>query len=277
MAKLEPYRPEEYWEKLVGRRFDLREVGYPELSLAFNECMYAAMAHSTERGLRRAGVTADWLRSASVLDVGSGVGFWIDFWAAHGVRGITGVDLTRASTERLSQRYPQYRFEQRDVAEPVPDEMRGAFDVISVMSVLNHIPVQERWEAALRNLAAMLRPGGVLIVMDPMLRHPWRGMEPTAASNGRVRTILRHEEVLAAEGVRVEFVLPTVSLLMNPVDTRTGIEAWLLWRWWAVFTRIASRERPMRLVRPLIYALDRAVCRAGYKPTSKVLFARKPA
>jgi SAM-dependent methyltransferase len=273
MTVQETYRPEEYWETLVGRRFDLREVGYPELSLAFNECMYAAMADSTDRGLRRMGVGAAWLAGAKLLDVGSGVGFWVDYWTAKGVRDVTGVDLTRASTERLTERYPGHRFEQRDIADPVPAEMVGAFDLISVMSVFNHIPVQARWEAALENVGRMLRPGGIVVVMDPMLRYRWRGGE--AGGNGRVRTVAQHAEVLARQGVAVEEVLPTVSLLMNPVDTRSGAEYWLLLRWWSVLARIARSERAMKAARPLVYALDRAVCRLGYKPTSKVLFARK--
>jgi len=277
VSTTEAYRPDEYWEQLVGRRFDLREVGYPELSLAFNRTMYAAMASSTRRGLRRLGVDAARVSRARVLDVGCGVGFWVDFWAGMGARDITGVDLTRASTERLAERYPEFRFEQRDIGEPVPDGMLGAFDFVSVMSVFNHIPDPARWETALENVGRMLRPGGVLVVMDPMLRHTWRGADYDAASNGRVRSIGRHAEALGRVGVDVELVLPTVSLLMNPVDTRTRAEAWLLWKWWAVFTRVASREGPMRLARPLVYALDRAVSATGYQPTSKVLFARKRA
>jgi 2-polyprenyl-3-methyl-5-hydroxy-6-metoxy-1,4-benzoquinol methylase len=268
------YRPKEYWETLVGRRFDLREVGYPELSLAFNECIYEAMADSTARGLRRMGVTPERLRGARVLDVGAGVGFWVDFWAARGVRDITGVDLTRASAERLAARYPQHTFEQRDIAEPIPPELHGAFDFISVMSVLNHIPVPERWEAALENVGKMLRPGGIAVVMDPMLRYRWRGGE---GGNGRVRTVRQHAEVLARQGVTVEEVLPTMALLVNPVDTRSGAEYWMLMRWWSVVARIARSERAMRAARAPLYALDRAACRLGYKPTSKVIFARKAA
>jgi SAM-dependent methyltransferase len=225
--------------------------------------------------MRAVGVDAERLKHASVLDVGPGVGFWIDFWASRGVRDITGVDLTRASTERLSARYPHFRFEQRDIAEPVPPEMVGAFDLISVMHVFNHIPVQHRWEQALANVGRMLRPGGVLVVMDPMLRYRGRAPELSGNANGRVRTIDQHARVLAGAGVKVELVLPTVSLLMNPVDTRSAAEYWLLTRWWGVFARIAARERAMRVARPLVYALDRAVCRLGYKPTSKVIFARK--
>ncbi|HEU0013667.1 MAG TPA: class I SAM-dependent methyltransferase [Longimicrobium sp.] len=277
MSSTQAYRPDEYWERLVGRRFDLREVGYPELSLAFNETMYAAMASTTRRGLRRLGVDPARVRDARVLDVGSGVGFWVDFWAGLGARDITGVDLTRASTERLAERYPHFRFEQRDIGEPVPEAMLGAFDLVSVMSVFNHIPDPRRWETALENVGRMLRPGGVLLVMDPMLRHTWRGADYDAASNGRVRTIGQHAAALERVGVDVELVLPTVSLLMNPVDTRTRAEAWLLWKWWAVFARIAAREKAMRAARPLAYALDRAVCALGYQPSSKVLFARKRA
>ena len=277
MQQRDAYEPEEYWERLVGGSFDLRAVGYPELSLAFNEYMYRAMADTVDRGLARVGVDAERLRASRVLDVGSGVGFWIEYWRAKGVRDLRGVDLTHASVERLAARYPELSFERRDIADPVPPALEGAFDLISVMSVLNHIPVQPRWEAALANLGRMLAAGGVLIVMDPVARHTLRKVGASPAANGRVRTVDEHAGALAAQGVRLERVLPTLSILANPVDTCTLLEYRLLSRVWGLVAAVGRREGAMRAAGPAIYALDRALWRAGYMPSSKVLLFRKPA
>jgi 2-polyprenyl-3-methyl-5-hydroxy-6-metoxy-1,4-benzoquinol methylase len=271
------YRPSEYWERLLARRFDLREVGYPDLSLAYNKCMYDAMTDTIARGLKELQIGAAWFKRAKVLDVGAGVGFWIDFFRGQGAQEVSGIDLTRVSIERLSARFPGLRLEQRDIADPIPVAMEEQYDLISVMSVLNHIPAQERWEAALRNLARMLRPGGYLLIMDPMVKHTAWAQTADASANGRARKIAEHVALLASYGVEIVLVRPTLSILANPVDTRSKLEFVGLSHWWRILAGIASRERLMRMLGPGILMLDRAICRTGYMPSSKVLFFRKPA
>lgn len=270
------YKPEGYWGGLVGRNFDLREVGYPELSLAFNKCLYDGMADSVDRGLARWQIPQEFVRDASVLDVGAGVGFWIEYWKSLGARRITGVDLTAASVARLSEKYPEFHFEQKDAAAPIPDEWVGRFDIISAMSILHHIPVQERWEQALLNLGKMLKPGGYLLIMDPILKHTWWGKPFDAASTGRPRTVDDHAAVLARTGVALDFVLPTVALLANPVDTRGKLEYRMLELWWSLLHRVATQERLMSGIDRVLYKADRALCRRDYMPSSKLLFCRKP-
>lgn len=270
------YHPETYWDGLVGRTFDLRAVGYPELSLEFNQCLYEAMVDSVERGLERWALAPGWLEKAEVLDVGSGVGFWIDFWMRRGAGGITGIDLTQPSVQRLGAKYPSARFHQADAAEPRP-EWNARFDMISAMSILNHIAVQSRWTQALLNLGAMLRPGGRLIVMDPILNHSWKGKPFDPAMHGRARLVSEHAEVLARQGVRIDFVLPTAVLLANPVDARSRAGYRALELGWSVTHRIARREWSMRAARPALYALDRWLARRQVMPSSKLLFCSKEA
>ncbi len=269
------YIPEQYWEALVGRRFDLREVGYPDLSLAFNRCLYHAMRDSVDQALRHLPLTADRLHNASVLDVGPGVGFWVEFWLAKGSGHITGIDLTAASVSRLRQKYPWLTFEQRNVADPIERAAYSTFDVISAMSILNHIPSQNQWEQALLNLGNLLKPNGALLIMDPILKHQWWGKPFDAQSNGRPRTIAEHASVLENVGVSIELVLPTVTILANPVDAKTRAEFRILEWWWKQFSRIARRERFMATTCGFVYMLDRALCRLQYMPSSKLLVCRK--
>lgn len=275
MTQTRDYIPEHYWESLVGRRFDLREVGYPDLSLAFNRCMYHAMSNSVNQALRRLSLPTELLHNASILDVGSGVGFWVEFWLAKGSRHITGIDLTEASVSRLQEKYPRLTFEQRNIADPIEPYAYNLFDVISAMSILNHIPSQKQWEQALLNLGNLLKPDGVMLIMDPILKHQWWGRPFDSQSNGRPRTIAEHASVLKQVGVRVELVLPTVTILANPVDTKTRAEFRILQWWWHQFSRIARRERLMGATCAFVYALDRALCRFKYMPSSKILVCRK--
>lgn len=269
------YRPELYWERLFQQGFDLRSVGYPPLSKAFNVCLYRAMVSSVNRGLKRLGICYATLSESSILDVGSGTGLWIHFWLAKGAQHIVGIDLSFKSVSTLSQKYPQLKFEQRDVADPIEDWALNCFDLISAMSVLHHIVPQTRWEQAVRNLCCLLKPGGYLIIMDPILRYQWWGKPFSESSPGHPHTIAEHQSVLREAGIFILAIIPTVAILANPVDTRRKAEFRVLEQWWNLFCHIASRECLMKSSWWLVYAMDRLISKLGYMPSSKIILCRK--
>jgi SAM-dependent methyltransferase len=270
------YKPNQYWNRLIAEQFDLRGVGYPYLSKAFNQWLYRGMRRAVDRAIGMAGLDAHAIADARILDIGSGTGFWIEYWRAMGARRIDGVDLTDASVEHLARRYPEHSFRQRDIADPLQPEEHGAYDLISAMSILHHIASQARWEAALGNVASMLAPGGHLLLMDPMLRHAWWGPPFGASSHGRPRHTAEHVAILKRHGVEVIGIVPTVSLLANPVDARTRVSFRLQdLLWHKVLTPLARSESAMRLVGAPWYALDRGLCSVGFMPNSKTLVCRR--
>lgn len=143
------------------------------------------------------------------------------------------------------------------------------------MSILHHIPSQQRWEQALVNLGRMLKPGGYMLIMDPILRYRWWGRPFDRSSKGRPRTIAEHLSVLEQTGVTLRLMIPTVVILANPVDTKWKLEFRLLEQWWSLFYRVAFRGWLMRSCCWFVYALDRLLCGLNYMPSSKVLFCRK--
>ena len=273
--KLSTYVPEKYWEGLLQKHFDLKGVGYPNLSIAFNQCLYRAMQNSMDRGLKRLRHSRQTLSRSSVLDAGCGTGFWIDFWKAKGVKEIVGMDLTHASISHLSKRYPKLNFERRDISKPIDTRWVHAFDIISAMSILHHIPSQDEWRQALLNLGRMLKPGGYLVIMDPILKYRWWGKPFASDSTGRPRTLSEHLTILGETGVTLHSLIPTVVILANPVDTKGKLEFRFLERWWSFLYQVASRERWMRNTSWLFYSLDRLFFRLNYMPTSKIMFCQK--
>jgi len=137
------YEPREFWEQRLRQQFDLRGTGETELSLAYNRACYALRREVLERALDRARIET---RGAAVLDVGCGTGFFTQLYLDRGAR-VTGVDITSASVEQLSARFPQARFVQADVSISVPDE---PFDIVNVFDVLYHITDDAAWERAAR-------------------------------------------------------------------------------------------------------------------------------
>lgn len=120
--------------------------------------------------LRRLGLGA-----GRVLDVGSGFGFFLDTLAGAGYRP-AGAELSvfAASTARRRSALPVVAA----TAETTLPFRAGAFDAVTVLDVIEHL---EEYQAALRDCARVLRPGGRLLVVTlnrysaarPLLGRRW--------------------------------------------------------------------------------------------------------
>ena len=207
------YRPKEFWEQRLAEQFDVRGTGEPGLSIAYNSACYALRAEVLTRALARSGVS---LAGARVLDVGCGTGFWTEYYDARRAR-YTGVDIAQVSVDRLAARYPAQRFLRADVSDGVPE---GPYDVINVFDVLYHITDDARWEAALRELARALAPRGLLLVTD---RFSEGG--PMAEHNV-MRPLKRYLEVLSAQGLTREQLVPTHILLNRHLGPWRFVNRW---------------------------------------------------
>jgi SAM-dependent methyltransferase len=100
-----------------------------------------------------------------VLDIGAGTGRDAAGFAAlgHDVVAVEPVDEMRAGAQKL---HPSPRIEWIDDGLPALAVMRtraGTFDVVTMTAVWMHLDERQRQEA-MPNVAALVRPGGVLIL-----------------------------------------------------------------------------------------------------------------
>lgn len=108
-------------------------------------------------------------RGARLLDVGSGTGHWIDFFReVLYASEVHGVEIAERMAGYLREKYAAddgVHISQHNIAEEFgPEQIGGDVDWISAIGVMFHIVDDARWRAAMRNLAACLRPGGLLFV-----------------------------------------------------------------------------------------------------------------
>jgi 2-polyprenyl-3-methyl-5-hydroxy-6-metoxy-1,4-benzoquinol methylase len=99
-----------------------------------------------------------------ILDAGCGRGWLTSMLGMYG--RATGIDPVAAVVEHARVLYPQVEFEAGE-----PDEFRSAhparrFDVVVSSEVIEHVELHAK-ESFLRSLAAMLRPGGTMILTTP--------------------------------------------------------------------------------------------------------------
>ncbi|HEX6707572.1 MAG TPA: methyltransferase domain-containing protein [Albitalea sp.] len=93
----------------------------------------------------------------SIIDVGCGTGWMAERLSRYGQ--VTGTDLAEEVLARARLRAPQVRFVAGDLFEL--DLPLQSFDVVITLEVLPHVKDQP---AFMRRLAALLKPGGLLIL-----------------------------------------------------------------------------------------------------------------
>jgi 2-polyprenyl-3-methyl-5-hydroxy-6-metoxy-1,4-benzoquinol methylase len=209
-----------YWEQRLTEHYSLNGVGTIGLGESYLRWMYRVRRVVFER------TVTEFLRAdLRVLDVGSGTGFYVDSWRRLGVMNLVGSDLTQQAVRRLSERYPAVRFVRWQAGSGEPPFTTGCFDAISAMDVLFHIVDDEKYRKAVRDLALLLAPGGVLVLSENFLH-----TGEIRAEHQVSRPLHSVAAAIEDAGMSVVKRRPMFVLMNEPVDGRSR-----LWRpWWSL-------------------------------------------
>jgi SAM-dependent methyltransferase len=157
-----------FWEERLEKGINLTTTGHRAFSLEYNQWLYQAQVDCLDDLIQENKLQ---VAGASLLDIGCGGGFFIDYFVQKGVPEVTGIDITRQSIEYLRGVYPSFSFFESDIASSeLP--IKGPFKIITAISVMFHIVEDQKFQKAIENIAAFLEPGGVLILCDAFHR-PW--------------------------------------------------------------------------------------------------------
>jgi O-antigen biosynthesis protein len=99
---------------------------------------------------------------ADVLDAGCGTGYGSAILAAGGAARTYAVDIDEACVERVLADVPGVEASRADVRELPSDD--DSFDLVVCFEVIEHM---EQRDAAIREFARVLRPGGTLLISSP--------------------------------------------------------------------------------------------------------------
>ena len=266
--KIIDYVPEPYWEARYAR-LDLTRSGHQDLPEPYNRWLYRRKQSVLRRALGRAGFSVAGKR---VLELGAGLGAYLDLWKRLGVSDLTGVDISAAAVAYLRRHHAGARILKRDITEAdLQRDVGAGFDLTTALDVLYHVVDDSRLAAALANIAAVTRPGGLLALHDQFLHRP-------SEDHGyiRWRSLGDWQAALAGAGFEIVARAPIFFFMVQPNDCRTPRAmarmdgAWRLLNPWI--------QRLPGPVGALLYGIDTAigaVCTEG--PSMELMLARRKA
>ncbi|MGH2498164.1 MAG: class I SAM-dependent methyltransferase [Ktedonobacteraceae bacterium] len=266
-----------YWEERLQEHPDITGVGYLGYSLQFVELYYRSRRHQVEYALRRCALID--LAGRCVLDVGSGTGIWLNFWHQRGVHHVTALDFAQPSVDMLKTRFPDDLIVQADVSvTPLPLPSTACFDIISAFEIFLHVLDRAALERAISNMAKHCKPGGWLIISDPIAQGSGYMPVRTRATYCTVRPLAEYQEVLATHGFSIEAVYPATSLLCMPLEAPNRLTFRMFSMTWRVIARMGRSSRLTSLLGPIVMRADSLACRLFTNhnaPGSKIILARK--
>jgi len=157
------YSWREYWEGLAASygRTDAHgfsPVLHPGAPTWFNALIDRLQEHAWREGLQ-ACMLADGSR---VLDVGCGTGRWLRRYAQRNLSPV-GIDATQGMLQLAAASGVDCELVVGSAQNlPFGD---GVFDLVSAVTVIQHIPPAEQRDA-LKEMARVLRPGGNLLLLE---------------------------------------------------------------------------------------------------------------
>lgn len=262
--------PGSYWQQRLSRAFDLTGAGFIALGPEYNLQLYRVRSETLDSLLQRLQVNVSQFR---VLELGCGTGFYTEYFTQRKVESYTGIDITSVSVQRLQQQYPQWHFFQADITAPhLP--VNRTFDLVLIADVLFHIVDDQRFIAVLRNVAQVLRPGGLLILSDVLGNHTVQ-----TAAHCRWRSYDDYQMLLHSASFQPTLLMPIFASLHPPTDIPTNAWQWKayaqIWKYTVLFRLTRLRWFDFYVPRLLSW-LDKAILLSRFgmnAPNSKWLSA----
>ncbi len=234
------FNTKKYWEERLSKDFSLAGVGFRRKGTDYNYWVYKIRVEKLEEAIKKFKIEA---ANRDILDIGTGTGFFIDFWKQKNPSTITGYDLTEVSIK---------------------------YDIISIFDVLYHIVEDKKFERALKNLAKLSKPGAVLIITDLFGKSRVRITEHT-----NFRSYNEYQKLFNQNRFEIQGHLPLFYFLHPPLRINNRILRSLGWTGWEILTIFAGWNWIGSLEGKWFYHLDRFLARI-YKnsPSSLLLVAR---
>lgn len=266
------YDPHAYWTQL-HREGTLQSVGQSDLPVELNVWLYRVLERNLLAFLRRHQLLR--LPPRRCFEVGVGTGYWIPFWYHLGARRVDGCDLAEDAIARLRQRFPAATFTVGDIVDDGVVPADGSYDLVTVFNVLLHIIDEDSFSSAAGHVAAAVRPGGHLLLVEPalLLDTSVRQLSPGASS--MARPLARYREVFEKAGLEFVTASASTTVANNPIEYGLPHIRRFDWSWRIVVSQARKGPRRASVVGRVLSLVDRLVMPSGVAPSGKILLFRR--
>ena len=267
------YDPRAYWTQL-HREGSLRSVGQSGLPIDLNVWLYRVLERNLRSFLRRHKLLSP--PPARVFEVGVGTGYWTPFWYHLGAERVDGCDLAGEAVARLRERFPDATFTAGDIVDEGVIPADGSYDLVTVFNVLLHIIDEDRFAVAAGHVAAAIRPGGHLLLVEPALLLEASVRPLRAGASSTARLLARYREVLEAAGLELVVASASTTVANNPIEHGLPHIGRFVWSWRTAVRQARKGPRRARLAGRVLSLVDRIVMPTGVAPSGKLLLFRRP-
>ncbi len=242
------------WEKAQALALT-RRLGYPDPGAVGAVAQLVSVLPSVADAAEMEVMRVPAMQSGSLLDVGCGSGAFLQRMRQSGWR-VTGTEPDPNAAARLRDRLGFPVFSSVDEVEARPER----FDLVTMSHVIEHVPDPLRM---LRQLAALLAPGGRLMVTTPnaqslgarLFGPSWRGLEPPRHFN--VFSPRSLAEAVGSAGLRVEKLTTHVRLARGIFYLSTMAR----WGHRELESRRRAQNRPLTIAGYLFQLVEAAAVR----------------
>lgn len=263
------FDPATYWEQRLSTDIGLHRVGHLAYGKAFNRALYAIRRYVFEKVVLR---HVQNIENKSILDCGSGTGFYVNLWSRKHPHSLSGLDFTDASVEFCARRFPaitMYHCDltSRESMRVIDDQSK---DIISVFDVLFHITDDEKYQIALQELGRIIKDDGIMLYSDNIPR----------SGTKRERHIVHRskDEVLHAldvAGFEVLEIVPMFFLMGYPIDTASTLPG----KMWNLLMYPVRKSELIGMIYAAILYFPELLCISLFaeSPTTELIICKRKA
>lgn len=255
----------EYWEQRLRSFCNLEGVGCIGLGSFFNSYVYRAKVRTLEKVSKKHKIS---FKDKEVLDVGSGVGFWIDYYLSKGAKLIYGVDISSVAVKYLTEKYEECNINVKlfegDFSRLTLDE---SFDIVNVFDVAYHVVDDKLFVKFVENCCKHLKNHGYLFITD-RFRHDYRSQ----ITYTKFRPLNVYRKVLDKAKVKIVSLVPMYSILTWPYTGKPRLDECLTFLY-SLSLQLYKRFKPVLNV---VYCIDSALTRFNtFGINAKLLVGQK--
>ncbi len=198
------YKPKEYWENRLQNHPDIRGVGHLSFNEDYNRYLYLSKKLALDRVLDIYSIN---VKDKSILDVGCGAGFFVDYYNKRGAKEIMGIDITKISVSALKKKYSYRKFQVRDISDPNLN-FKKTFDIVNAFDILYHITDDNKFKNAIRNISKACKKDGHILITDIFWK---KNIAP--AKHVKFRSLQEYKEIFLESNIEILDIFPLYYLL----------------------------------------------------------------